>query len=531
MRNIILLVKLYFTGFLRINQARRGKGNGRARAIGMAVLIVALCALFFVMLCFYFYFMGIAMDTLGRAELMPVLALAAACIMTLLFSISQVGPVLFQFKDYDLQMSLPIPGKVVASSRLLIFYIQNLAFTLFIMLPALGAFAVLTGPGVWFYVTALTTLLFIPALPVIIGTVLGLLVSLLAARFRMKNLATVMGMLLLLVVVVWSVQFSMNAEAMEIGTIAAIGQAISAMLFRIYPPARLYYAAVFEENILSLLVFLVLPLALSGLYALLVGKWMPALHTALTTTRSRTAFRTGAMDATTPLMALYKRDIRRYFASPIYVMNTMTGPLLLLLLSGYLALQGGDMLAALLPELAAWLPVFLPLVPAVLLIMGCTTGVALSMDGPYLEYMKGYPLRARLVLWSKLLVNLTFSLPTLLISVLVLAAALGVPWQSIPLALLIGTGYVLLISALGLLINLYFPKLEWNNETEVVKRSLGTFLTNLCGMLLVILPGIALYAIGSPDIAPYLLLALLALGNLSAYLILERRGEALFFAL
>ena len=46
----------------------------------------------------------------------------------------------------------------------------------------------------------------------------------------------------------------------------------------------------------------------------------------------------------------------------------------------------------------------------------------------------------------------------------------------------------LIISFGGLLINLYFPKLKWDNETAVVKQSMSVLLTMILGVLLTVLP-------------------------------------------
>jgi ABC-2 type transport system permease protein len=50
----------------------------------------------------------------------------------------------------------------------------------------------------------------------------------------------------------------------------------------------------------------------------------------------------------------------------------------------------------------------------------------------------------------------------------------------------------LLCAILGLIINLYFPKLDWVSETAAVKQSISTMLAMLVCVLLVLIPG-ALY--------------------------------------
>ena len=56
------------------------------------------------------------------------------------------------------------------------------------------------------------------------------------------------------------------------------------------------------------------------------------------------------------------------------------------------------------------------------------------------------------------------------------------------LCLIIPTLSTIFIAQFGLIINLAFPVLEWDNEVRVIKQSLASLITVMFGMVLAIIP-------------------------------------------
>ncbi len=120
-----------------------------------------------------------------------------------------------------------------------------------------------------------------------------------------------------------------------------------------------------------------------------------------------------ALKVSTPLNALYKRELRRYFSSPLYVMNTAIGMILAVLASGALLFMGAAKVEQLLeiPGLAALAGDFAP----------CSFHAGgdvlhhhvfrLAGGEPSLWLAKSLPVTPMLVFGSKILVNLTVTVP------------------------------------------------------------------------------------------------------------------------
>ena len=67
----------------------------------------------------------------------------------------------------------------------------------------------------------------------------------------------------------------------------------------------------------------------------------------------------------------------------------------------------------------------------------------------------------------------------------------GVVFSSIIQALIIFAitfGFLFITDIAGLMINLMYPKMNWDNETQVVKQSLSVLLTMVLGFIVTIIP-------------------------------------------
>ena len=63
--------------------------------------------------------------------------------------------------------------------------------------------------------------------------------------------------------------------------------------------------------------------------------------------------------------------------------------------------------------------------------------------------------------------------------------------------------YTFLAAVGGMYVNIRFPNFTWTNEAAVVKQSAATMVTVFGGMLLVIIPGAALFFLGIPALWTY----------------------------
>lgn len=103
-------------------------------------------------------------------------------------------------------------------------------------------------------------------------------------------------------------------------------------------------------------------------------------------------------------------------------------------------------------------------------------------------------------LGAKLLLSLTVCTPPVLLGGVALGLCLRLPAADTALTLLLPLAHALAMGALGLALNLRFPRLDWNQDVQAVKNGVSVLVTVLAGMLLPI--GMAALAakLGAPRI-------------------------------
>ena len=486
MRNMWLLFRVQLSGLLGLNKIRHIKDPRERRKKTVGRVAVWLC-----MLCLiptdvmYSYFMATGMQAVGALSAFPAVMLALTGMMCLLSSVATAHGTLYAFKDYEQVVSLPVGNRAIAMSRLLLVYVSNLLFSL-ILLPAGGVYAYLAHPGWPFWPLFLITWPFVPVAPMLVGCLLGAAVSWVGSRLRGgKYLTTVLAMGVSLAII-W---FSSNSQDLE-ARLGSFALTLSSLAQRIYPLTGLYMRSVADFSIPATLAFIGLSALLFLLMAEAFGACFRKLNTALNTHRARGHYRMRTLRAASPLRALYRRELKRYLSSPIWVTNTAFSLVMALVGVGVLAFKMGDLLDMLSDQLGPVQENVTGLVPFAALIvsvfsgMCCTTAASISMEGKHLWIAKTLPVPGFQVMLSKLMVNWTLTVPASLILSGALSLMLRPTAAGCALLFLLPLSLALCFALLGLLVNLRLHSFDWTSEAMVIKQSASAGICTFAGMLL-----------------------------------------------
>ena len=415
------------------------------------------------MMTLYSVGMAFVLEPAGLLDLVPGLMMAVASVLSLVTTVYKAPGLLFAFKDYDLLMSLPVRTGSLVASRLLMLYGVNLAFTLLTMVPAWVVYAVFAAPP-WFYTLYfLLALLAIPLVPLIVAAVIGTFLALVSSRFKRSSLVNLLVSLALVCGVV--VASTMAQTLVE--NFADIGQAVMDAVGRAYVLAPLFVRAVCRGDVGALALFLAVSAALFAGFCALTAWRFRRWNSRLTAGRASSGYRLRAMKTATPLAALFRKEWRRYMASPLYVMNTAIG-MLLLVASVALLVVGMDGLESALqiPDLRDGIGLALPLLLCFFIVMSNTAASAISLEGDHFQALKALPVTAKDIFRSKLLLGMLVTVPLTAVCAALLAVAVFTP-------------------LFGLRVNLAYPHFTWKTETEVIKQSQATMIAVLGGMGLV----------------------------------------------
>lgn len=532
MNKLWALLRVQLMGAFGFNKVLHSKDKKEKRKFiaFSALMVYATIAILF-SLVFYEYIFIDTFTKAGVPRLMPALMMTAASLITLVTTIYKANGLIFGFKDFDMTMAMPVKTSVVVASRLIMLYLMNLGFCLPITVTSSIVYSLFTATPVVFFPFMLILTLFIPLIPMLIGTALGSIVTAVSSKFRH---AGVINIVFTLAVVIAVIVFSTRLQTMIFNSVLASADIMKAV-YGINPLAYLYIDALCDGNVLSLMIFAGISAAFFMVLVLVLGKFYKSINTALTTGRARSNYRVTSLKVSSAISALYRRELRRYFSSPLYVLNTGIGMVITLLIGVSLLFFKPEQLEQMLeiPGFANILGTFAPLVLSTTVCLSCTTASSVSLEGASLWIVKSLPVTPDIIFKSKLLLNLTVTVPLSLVSALFIAAALPISALQILFLFLTPAVFAILSAEFGLYINLLRPNFEWTSEVAVIKQSMPVFISVIGGtavpILLIVglsqLP-VSLQTAGSAAVTVAAFLA-----SAFIYRLLNTKGARLFKAL
>lgn len=530
MKQIKLLLRPYFLSLWGLNRLKYSHQPRAGLKRAAIFVFIPLAGLFFLLWATaYCVVMASALTAMGQLEAVPVGMLSVGAFLTLITSIAHGGQQMLAFRDYDIQMSLPVSPGLLALSRLIISYAEGLGISLLTLVPAFGVYSWFVRPGFLGYATMGVVVLLSPALPVIVGTTISALIARFSARFRSAQYLRIA--LSLGVMGVYFVScFSLGSKTDE--QVARMAVDLSSSLSRFYPPALLLSRAL-QGSVASLLTFIVLSVGAFGLAGLFYTRKLRRLHSIVTENHARGHFRAQRLNASSPLKALYKRELARYFSSTVYVLNTLFGSIMGLICAIAVLLQPRDQLANLLSAfgdqtmILSLLPVFI----AFFICTGISTASSISLEGSSHWILQCLPVPVVHIFRAKILFNLTLLAPLFTVVPALLALALRPDALTALFLFLIPLLASVSLAEFGLVINLRLHRFDWKSEKQVIKQGAPVTIVQLLSMLVIFLFVALIFVF--PDIA-HLLCALLAaifaiLGLICGVILRKRAQKGLRF--
>lgn len=482
--DIVTLLKIQLCEELRLGAVFHRQSNNRDALTYFASVILVAALFGFLQYMF--------MDTLaqmGLADQIPLIAAFISITASLGFSFFR-GTHAFVFNDYDLVMSMPVSSTHIALSRFLSVYLVSATIGLYLSL--IGALAISDHYSIGSVIAFVVATLIGSLIPASVGTVLGTIVSRVGSTSSHKGATSIIA----LVAIVAALAVLMNWMSGEVGDsdmFASFGDIVPAFC----PPAA-WIAGWTDQDAFCIVLLTIVSLASATVVVLAASKCLMTLNSR-NSSSARKAPATEAR-ASGRLLALYRRDVRRYVSSRIYITNTAVGMLLLVVLSYMIAFTDGldsSELGQLMPLLTTAMPLFVSFFVA----LSCTTSVSLSMEGDTRWILGSSPLRPWDIFLSKILVNITIVIPLELLSVAMLAAGLGISGMDLVLLVAVPTSYALFTPALGMVMNVRYPRYDWSNEYYAVKGGSVSMLGSMgIGLASVIVPLVVSGMSPMPDI-------------------------------
>ncbi|MHB8064500.1 MAG: putative ABC transporter permease subunit [Ruminiclostridium sp.] len=496
MNNIFTLIKANIINSWGINKVLKSKSKGeKIKAVLLGIVIIyAFCMLAFSMFMMS-YELGGVLQKLGTLELLISSSILSTTLFSITMSTFKIPGYLFSFKDYDLLMSMPLKPSAILASKMVFIYLSNLLVTVIIGIPPLIIYGMKTSGGALYYSFVAITTLFIPLIPIAIGAFFAYFLGRISTKFRSTNTILLIGSFLLFIAIMVGSTMVGQLNSQYVQNSIPTVNIMSDILFW----TKFYIGALKGDNALYLIAFVLISLIIFGVFVVVFSKGFKSINSKLSEKFKASNYKMTKLKASTVLKALYIKELKFYFSSYIYVVNTAFGVIMMTIFSLGIAIFGKDAVSKLLeiPMADAYVSPIVTLMFIFCISFTFITAPSISLEGKSLWIIKALPIKIENVLWSKIFLNMTFTVPALIINTIIVALAFKMDAATVLAIFGVSLLYCLFSPIIGILINLYFPKLEWTTQISVVKQSASVFIAMLAGFLTVGLPA-ALFVVLKP---------------------------------
>ena len=433
------LLKVNLIASLGINKLTKEKSKvERNKSIFLAATIGFSVVMILVTSVMYFELLANGLQQIGLLDMILVMGFILSTVIIFFTSIYKAQGVLFSFKDHDLLMSLPIKKSDILISKMAELLVVNYFFILFVLLPAGIIYFKYSNISPIFFLNLILVYLTLPLIPVVFSSIIAFGISYISSRLRHKNLIITMGTLIV-VFAIFILSFKSNEFVEKLIVNSA---SISEGMLKIYPPAILAVRGLANNNFIYTLLFVVLSVSIFALFVFIFNSSFKTITSRLQESYKKANYKVKEMKKSSQLKALLNKEIRRYFASPIYVINTIIGPILLLGMSIATLFMGEDVLSTILEVeiVKDIIPVFVIVLVCGTLVLSCTTNSSISLEGKNLWILKSSPIKPIEIFKAKIMLNLLLIIPATLVSDIIFAISLKL--SSIQLLWLIGISII-----------------------------------------------------------------------------------------
>ena len=375
---------------------------------------------------------------------------------------------LYLSKDNDLLLSMPIPVRYVMASRLLGVYLLGLMYSGVATVPAVIVYWIVAPVTAGTVVGGVLTVLLVSVIVMVLSCLLGWVVARISLKLKHKSFITVILSLLFLAAYYFVYYKAQGLITLLAENAAVYGAKIRGSAYLLY-----LFGSVGAGDWLAMVLVTLSQAALLALTLWVIARSFLKIATA-TGSVKKVRFEHRAVRAQSVQRALFGKELRRFTASPNYMLNCGLGILMLPVAGIVLLIKGGAlgrMLADVFSGNVGVVPVLMCAAVCLLASMNDMAAPAVSLEGRNLWLVQSLPVVPWQALRAKLDVQLVLTGVPVLFCALCMVIVL--PGSALEKALLVIVAllYTLLSALAALALGLKMPNLTWTNETTPIKQS------------------------------------------------------------
>ena len=488
--------------------AKKNKARTKGATIGYIVMFVLL------MVCLLGTMFGVLSNTMcgplaemGMDWLYFVIMGMMAVFLGAFGSVFNTYSGLYLAKDNDLLLSMPIPVRVIMTSRLLSVYLMGLMYSGIVILPAILVYWFTVPVTAGRILGGVVLLVDISLFVLTLSCALGWVVAKISLKLKRKSFITVIVSLVFFGLYYF---VCFRSQAM-ITDLLLNAENVGNKLKGIYP---LYlFGRVGCGDGVAMLIVSAVVIALLALVWYLIARSFLHIATASGNT-AKTVYHEKAVKPVSADAALLRKELGRFTASPLYMLNCGLGTVFLVVLAVLALIKGREvflMMNALFAGGEGFVTVLAALCLCLLAGSNDISTPSVSLEGKSLWIAQSLPIDPWQALRAKLRMHLLITELPLVVCAVCVAAVSGAALPEIVMMLVTPMVYVVLSAAFGLFMGLKRPNLNWTSEVAPIKQGLAVFLSMFGGWLVAAALGFLYYALMARVGAVAFLLAVTAL--------------------
>lgn len=410
-------------------------------------------------------------------------------VIILMEGVYKSGDLLFRPHDNDTLLAMPIKKSTIVSARMIKFYVFEMLYCLIFLLPAILAYVMNVEVGTSFYLVAMTMLVLVPVIPIAVSCIVGLITTAISTRFRHKTfLQVALSFVALFAVAI--LMLKINATS-DFGGQSMI--AVSNRMTEFYYPADAFVKLATHFDWGQYLLFVGINLVVVLITVFLISRFYFQIVSRMSTIkRAENVSADYRFSRHSQTAAMVRKEMNRYFSTPILLTNTAIGLVLFLVAVGALCFKYDDIASSLVAgvedfpltvdELSSYMPSVAFVLVAFASLMTFITATMISLEGKAFNLLKSMPISGVKVIMTKVLAAMLLIVPVTAFGSIVMFVRFQFGILDALLILIAVIALPLVTELIGILVNLKYARFDAESDAVTVKQSASVMVSTFVGL-------------------------------------------------
>lgn len=433
--------------------------------------------------------------TVGEEGVLLSLGIAISAFVIFFFGLFYTMNTFYFSDDVENLLPLPIKSSHILGVKFIIVTIFEYLTGCLIFLPILIVYGVKSGAGVLYYVYALLIFLTLPVIPIVLDAVLVMIImrftNLAKNKDAFRTISAVIAIIFGVGVSTMSQRFVLNQGA---GQTQLGNNSLVAITSNIFPASKLGALGLINHGSPSGLVYtgLFIVVSLLGFYLfLLLGnklyfKGVTGVSVSSSSKKQISSEQLSRKSIRSTVIKSYVlKELRILFRTPAFFINCILmnfiWPIIILipLFTQPKSRNGIGAIIGLLQKEGITGMVFVAFFGAMLFVSSSNgiTATSISREGENVFFNKYIPVSYKTQIMAKVIAGVIMGIVGMLSISIVAVIVLKLPLSLMALICVTSLLAILFSNFVGIIIDLFNPKLHWDNEQKAIKQNLNLLLS------------------------------------------------------